>query len=408
MYGFAHLGKSLFWYSSELLFAYFLTELAGLPVTAMGIVIATGFLVSAVIDIGIGVGLQRRLRTAASAGRMQLVGAVSCSLTLIAVFLGAWLPQEVRFGYALMVGVAFRFAFAAYDIPQNALMALGTPDAASRLRVASTRIWFSGAATLIVAAAVGPLVARGHADGIMLLLIMSAIFVVISLIGAFLLARMLQDTRPVIRPEPQSSPPGSQMPRKFWLLLGVMVATSLFTPAFGKLEPYFAAFTLRSAWWGGAVIIFMSLGIVAGQPLWLHLCRQMRSGWVMLIAALVQLGALTGFGLFGGIDSGVAAATAFGFGLGNGGVGMVQWAAFSETVSRAGAARAGVSYGLFAATGKVSLASGGLLIAMALARIDYRVSESEALVPLMAALPAAGAICCAIIGVALARQPRQA
>lgn len=389
-----------------MLFAYFLTELVGLHVTAMGIVIATGFLVSAVIDIAVGAGLQRRLRTASSAARLQLVGAALCSLTLVAVFLGAWLPQEVRFGYAIAAGIAFRLAFAAYDIPQNALMALGTPDAESRLRVASTRIWFSGAATLLVAAVVGPLVVRGGGDGVMLLLIMAALFAVIALGSAFFLARILRDAGPAVATEPQPLPADTPVPREFWLLLGVMVATSLFTPAFGKLEPYFAAFTLRSAWWGGAVIILMALGIVVGQPMWLRLCGQMRSGTVMLIAALVQLVALVAFGTLGGMNAVVAAAAAFVFGLGNGGVGMVQWAAFSETVSRIGPARTGISYGLFAATAKIALAGGGLLIAMALARIDYRVSEGAALVPLMAAVPAAGAICCACIGIALARQPR--
>ncbi|OYX17157.1 MAG: hypothetical protein B7Z07_00560 [Sphingomonadales bacterium 32-67-7] len=144
--GLAHLGKSLFWYTSELLFAYFLTELVGLSVSKMGIVLATGFLISAVIDLAVGFGLGNRLTTASSAGRLQFVGALFCSASLVAVFLGAWIPMEFRFGYAIATGIAFRLGFAAYDIPQNALMALATADPHSRLRIASARIWFSGAA----------------------------------------------------------------------------------------------------------------------------------------------------------------------------------------------------------------------------------------------------------------------
>lgn len=131
VYGLAHLGKSLFWYSSEILFAYFLTEYVGLSASEMGIVLAAGFLVSALIDIAVGVGLQRRLANARAASRVQFVGALICTVALALVFLGALMPQEARFVYAIAAGIAFRFAFAAYDIPQNALMTLATSAAAA-------------------------------------------------------------------------------------------------------------------------------------------------------------------------------------------------------------------------------------------------------------------------------------
>jgi Na+/melibiose symporter-like transporter len=408
IYGFAHLGKSLFWYTSELLFAYFLTEFVGLSVGDMGIVIASGLLVSAAIDVGVGLGLNRQLRDQVSAGKWQLIGAALCSAALMLVFLGAWLPVEWRFAYAVAAGIAFRLGFASYDIPQNALMALATADAESRLRIASTRIWFSGAATLVVATTIGPLVARREQPaGILLLLGLGILFAVVAVISAWLLARVLVGR--AHQPAPAHPPaPRGRRAADFWLLLAVMVATSLFTPAFSKLEPYFATYTLRSAWWGGVVIILMSVGIVAGQPLWLLACRRMRRGTVMIFAALVQLAALTGFWFTGGERPAMAAAAAFAFGLGNGGVGMVQWATFSEVVARLGADRAGPSYGLFAATAKVSLAGGGLLLAASLDRIDFRGAQGWALALPMAAIPAAGAVCCILIGIALYRFERRA
>lgn len=45
----------------------------------------------------------------------------------------------MRFGYAIAAGIAFRLAFAAYDIPQNALMALGNPEICVHISDGRTR-----------------------------------------------------------------------------------------------------------------------------------------------------------------------------------------------------------------------------------------------------------------------------
>ena len=405
LYGFGHLGKSLFWYSSELLFAYFLTEFVGLRATQMGVVLASGFLVSALIDLSVGVGLARRLTTASSASQLQFIGAVLCSIALLAVFLGAWIAPAHRFAYAMAAGGFFRLAFAIYDIPQNALMALATGDATARLRIASTRIWFSGTATLIVATLIGPLVSRrDDASATQLLLGVAILFGIVAIVGAWMLHRLLRAT---VREVPQPSVSEGMRgpwPAAFWWLLLVMVATSAFTPVFSKLEPYFAAYALGSAWWGGVVIVSMASGILVGQPVWIRLCVRMPGGSVMLANALLQIAALVLFCFSGVANPAVSAFAAFLFGLRNGGVGMVQWAAFSETVVRLGTGRTGLGYGLFSAAAKLSFAVGGLLIATALDRIDYRGGQGADIVPLMASVPIIGAVFCALAGVGLLRR----
>ena len=62
-YGLGHYGKGLFWHSSELLFAFFLTEQAGLPPVWMGTVLIAGILSSAGIDLLVGRALRRRAFT---------------------------------------------------------------------------------------------------------------------------------------------------------------------------------------------------------------------------------------------------------------------------------------------------------------------------------------------------------
>ena len=408
-YGAAHFGKSLFWYSSELLFAFFLTEFAGLAPAQMGLVLVSGFLVSAMIDVVVGVSLQRWLQDAATAGRLQVVGAVLSSLALAATFLVVWLPSEVRFAAAIGLGITFRLAFATYDIPQNALMSLATIDRATRLRVASTRIWFSGAATLLVAASVGPMVAqKSSATGPWFLLGLALAFSVMAVLAAALLSEQL--SRGAAAAQSRAAAPLTpwRPSRLFWLLVAVSVLTTLFTPTFAKLEAYFAAYTLRSAWWGGTIIIAMALGIVIGQPLWAQLAHRHSSGRVMAIAATVQILGLTLFWSLGSAMPQFSALAAFLFGLGNGGVGTVQWHAFSDVVAREAPQRAGLAYGVFVGSGKLGFAAGASIIALALELIDYRDPESQGVIVLMTALPACGAVLLLVVALALTRSEMRA
>jgi glycoside/pentoside/hexuronide:cation symporter, GPH family len=409
VYGGAHFGKSLFWYSSELLFAYFLTEYAGLPAAQMGLVLASGFLLSAGIDVAVGLLCQRWLRNAQTAGRMQVMGAVLSSLALAGLFMIGWFAPEERFLGAIGLGIAFRVAYAIYDIPQNALMSLATIDRDTRLRVASTRIWFSGAATLIVAAAVGPMVAQtGSQSGPWFLVGLSLTFSAVAIVAAVALSAELSNRADEQRAEPSMAPASWNPSLGFWLLLAVSLITTVFTPVFSKLEAYFAAFTLQSPWWGGMIIIAMALGVVGGQPLWVQLVRATSSAQTLAIAAVLQIAGLLVFWSFGASLPQVSALAAFVFGLGNGGAGTVQWHAFSDIVAKEAHARAGLAYGLFVGVGKVGLAGSAALIAGALAVTDYREPANVMLVTIMTLLPAVGAVLLCLVAAALPADTGQA
>ena len=402
VYGGAHFGKSLFWYSSELLFAYFLTEYAGLPATQMGLVLVSGFLLSAGIDVAVGLLFQRWLRNAQTAGRMQVIGAVLSSLALAGLFMIGWLAPEGRFLGAIALGIAFRIAYAIYDIPQNALMSLATIDGETRLRVASTRIWFSGAATLIVAASVGPMVAQtGTQSGPWFLVALALTFSCVAILAAIALSAQLSRRGAEQRAEPAQVPASWTPSRGFWLLLAVSLNTTVFTPVFSKLEAYFAAFTLQSPWWGGMIIIAMALGVVGGQPIWVHLVRATSSAQTLAIAAMLQIAGLLVFWSLGASLPQVSALAAFVFGLGNGGAGTVQWHAFSEIVAKEVPHRAGLAYGLFVGVGKVGLAGSAALIAGFLAVTDYREPTNVMLVTIMTLVPALGAMLLCLIAAAL-------
>lgn len=362
---------------------------------------------SAVIDVALGPVMQRFLGNARTAGQAQLLGALVSAATLLTFFAGVWVSPDIRFVYALLSGIAFRLSFAAYDIPQNALMSLATADAMARSRVASTRIWFSGTATLIVAAAVGPLVARrDDFDGASLIFYIMIAFSAVAIVSSALLMHVLRHQTVAgssdWRVEPMPSRP-TPMSAEFAILLCVMFVTSAFTPLFSKLEPYYASYGLRSSWWGGAIIIAMAIGIFAGQPLWLRLCSTFSRSRVLAHAAILQIAALATFGLGVSYVPLLGVFAAFCFGLGNGGVGLIQWAAFSDAAARRGSHRVGFSFGLFTATGKVGFAAGGLVLGTVLEKADFRGGDNWVLTAVMTAVPTLGAALCLLAANQLTR-----
>lgn len=372
----------------------------------MGVVLAVGLLVSAGIDLLVARRLDRRLGGAGAAGALQFAGSVVCAVAFASVFAGFWLPQELRFGYALLAGLAFRIAYAFYDLPQNALMALATADPAARDRVAATRIWFSGVATLLVAGAVGPLIAGRDEAAAWLYLSLAVAIGVPAVISAGLLARIVRQAGPGTVRLRQTTPSarGGGAPRGFWLLIFLMFVTSLATPLFAKVEPFFAVYVLASPVWGGLIVVAMALGVTVGQPVWNRLARRVSRTRVLWVAAMLQVGSLALFWALPPDAPGGLGLAAFGFGIGNGGVGMALWGGFSEVVARSTRqGGAGAAYGAFTATAKIALAIGGLGLGAALETMGYRQGQTMGLVVLMTVVPGLGALACIVIAAAWRR-----
>lgn len=367
-YGAAHYGKSLFWYGGEVLFAFFLTEVAGLHPGDMALVLATGFIVSAVFDLHVGRLMARGRAGVRRAGALQAAGALLSGAMLVAFFATPLLAEPLRIGWALCAGVAFRFAFSVYDIPQGALMAAATVDEAARSRVATTRNFGSGLASLTIAGAVGPLIAaQRDGGGGLLLMALAAGASVVAVATALALWRVLSGSS-----APPDAPPWRTPLRvsaalaRLWPLFAMMFILTLGPPLFLKLEPYFALRSFPSATLGGAIIVAAALGVCCGQPLWLRFpSRASRRALFGAGAALQAIGALIFFA--SPVTGPVAFIIGAGlFGLGNGGLGMALWASFSDSVAREPPHLHGVSFAAFAATGKVTLALGTLLVAVAL------------------------------------------
>ncbi len=395
IYGVAHFGKSLFWYASELLFAYFLTEVTGLNGLNMGAVLAIGLAFSATLDPIVGHSLARTLSSAKRAIQLQGIGSILSAVSLIVLFMGAWIPIAYRFPYAIVAGMLFRFSYALYDLPQNALISLATTDAAARTRVTSTRLVFSGLAALAIAAAIAPLtLAHAAAGGARLPLVELGFALSLGAVAsAGLLCGTVGRSMGPVEIEPavvrwtRSVPAGCRLP----LILAFVMSISI--PLFGKLQPYLTAYGLNSAFWGGIIGCAVPIGSLASQPIWSALSRERsRRHIVSLSSIATALGGLI-FWIAAPSHAAIATGGALLVGGGSGGLALGIWAAFGDAIAVA-PGREGWSFGLLTASFKLGLAIGGLALGAFLDSVDYRAHDGIVLSVAMAVGVTVGAVAC--------------
>jgi len=414
IYAAAHFGKSLFWYGGEVLFAYFLTDVAGLAPSAMALVIGLGFVMSAGVDRVLAQRLPMGLSSAQQAARLQSLGAIVCSVMLIAFLATPYVAQDWRIAFALLSGAGLRIAYSIYDLPQNALMALATADDAARNRTASARISASGLATLAVALGVGPvLAAREDGTDDALMLVLGVGVAIIAMASAWALRHLIVadggGSVTAIIPPPAYGPKTSQRPvlRAIVPYLAIMAVMSFAPPLFSKLEPYFAVYVLSSVAWGGAIIVALALGLVIAQPLWFRLSLHRSRQPVLIVAALVQASGALIFAFSAHSPSAGLLVGALLLGCGNGGLGMALWAGFSDRVSRLGSGASGLAFSFFTATAKLALAGGILVLATLVDPLIQGTEGPAALTLAMIAGPVLGsaAVVMLVLGFDLTRNP---
>lgn len=398
LYGIAHFGKSLFWYASEILFAYFLTEITGLDGIQMGIVLAIGLAFSAGLDPIVGQILTRTLSDTKRAILLQLLGSVSSSCALIVLFLGAWIPPSYCLPYAIAAGMVFRFAYALYDLPQNALISLATRDVAARTRVTSTRLVFSGLAALVIAGAVSPLtLAHNSVEGAGPMLIALAVGLSLGAIStAGLLVYIVGRPIAVTDLRSRATPWRHALPKACRLPLFLALVMSVSIPLFGKLQPYLTGYGLSSTWWGGIIGCAVPVGSLGSQPVWSALSSHCsRNRLIRLSSSVTALGGLT-FWFSVSAQPFIAALGAVAVGAGSGGLAMSIWASFGDAIANA-KGREGWGFGLLTASFKLGLAIGGLALGMFLGHVDYRANDSATLSTAMTVAVISGALACLVM-----------
>lgn len=418
-YGLGHFGKSLVWYSSHALFAFFLTEICGVPAAAMGLVLAADLLFSGAADVGFGAVLARHVRSVTQAASLQLPAAILSGLALIAFaatpFVGA---APVRIACALASCAVFRLAYSFQDVPQNGILYLVEGGVAVRIRLASVRFIAAGLASLLIAAATPAVLITGDAaTGAGRFLLYVVAIVAVWFAGAVGLWLLSPSAKPSTLPQNSEKPGKSEKPEQpgrrtaaepvllggFASLLAMLFVMCGGDSVFGKLEPYFAAGALTTTPVRTAVLVAVSLGSVATQPVWVWISR--RCGLV----ATYRMGALAmgaGAGLFFlGVRFGPAAAALAGLIMACGvrGLSTLLWAGLADIMARwrpgSGAPAPTLAMGGVTAAVKLAAALATLGIGQLLSRIDFHnpaVARSWVFLLPMTAAPFLAACVCLV------------
>jgi Na+/melibiose symporter-like transporter len=401
-YGFAHFGKSLVWYSSELLFAYFLTEICGLSPVAMGYALALSLAFAGAMDLVVGAFLSRRITTVARAGAWQWPSSLASGAALIVFAATPLAPAAVKVVWVVSSSVAFRFAYALYDVPQNAILGLAEGGSASRIRLSALRFAAAGLASLAVASAATPVLIGGDLQSrIARFLAYAAVLTLVSCATAFNLRRVSADLTRVTF-EAGSSTISAPPSHRFAKLLALLVVVAGASAVFGKLEPYYAATALKTSGARTATLFVIAFGGVASQPFWVWLAKRNSRRMAFCVSGVAMaLGALT-FMQLGG-NGAAAAISGLMLASGGGGLAMFLWAALADVVAsrrEVGEDRPALAFAVVTCTIKLASALAVLMVGQALLTMDYRdakVATSWPFLTAMAGAPLVAAlICCAI------------
>ncbi|MCC8538169.1 MFS transporter [Xanthomonas axonopodis pv. poinsettiicola] len=360
-YAAAHFGKSLLWYTGELLLIFALTEYVQLSATAAGVSVAAGLVVSAVM----GVLAARRWQASSSlawAGHAQWRGVAIAAVAMALLFLVPWLPAPTRLACVLLFSLLFRAAYAMGDVAQNTLLGLGRWPWRGAKGVSALRLVGSGLAALSVSATIGMLVhSRPHAGASLAMAVVAAVSTLAMLTAWRLRQALLPHAQHIAGPADIAR---AVLCSASVLPLLVIAVLSLALPTFTKLAPYLAQTLLPSPRWGSAVLISYAVGTVAIQPL----AARLQTGAVQRLGysglALVVFGLL--FAMKTTRSVWPDATLAFGMGMAAGAAGQWAWARHAELATHYGPAQQARGVAILTAVAQLALASGSVLIGLLL------------------------------------------
>lgn len=159
------LGFNLLFGSVGAFLLYFYTDVFGISAAQAGLVLLVARLWDAVWDVGLGA-IVDRTRTRLGQMRPYLIfGAPVLGLAAVACFSVPPLEGIWRVVYAFVTYTVLMSAYSLVNIPYGALPTLMSADSQQRTRLASWRMFFGFAGTMMMGAATQPLVAAfGHGD----------------------------------------------------------------------------------------------------------------------------------------------------------------------------------------------------------------------------------------------------
>ena len=237
-YGFGDMGTSLAYNMASGFLLFYYTNVVGLPAASVGTVFLVARLLDAVIDVLVGIAVDK---TRSRWGRTRvyfLCVAVPYALVSVAVFhVPAW-GQGAQLVYAFLTFKALGILMSFQAIPYTALMPMMTLDGGERLRLSGMRSIGTSVSVVLGTATVMPLVgALGGADQQRGFTLVAALFAAIGFACTMALFRNCHE-----RHEDHASPRFAILPA-----VGEMLRNRAWLVVFGSCLLYFARFGMMMA-----------------------------------------------------------------------------------------------------------------------------------------------------------------
>ncbi len=268
-YGFGDFGYSLAYNMAGAFLLYYYTVVAKLPAAAVGTIFLAARLLDAVIDILVGIAVDK---TRSRWGRTRpyfLFTAVPYAVVVVLLFNVPGGSETMRLLYAFLTFKALGILMSLGSIPYTALLPMMTRDTGERLKLSGMRSIGTSVSVILGTAATMPLVGLfGGGDEQRGFLATATLFAGLSLIALFLLFRNCRE-----RYDDDASPKFAVLPA-----IGQMLRNRAWAVCFGFTLLYFIRFGTMIS-----LTAFFAIEVL-GRPWMISILLPAISGMLLLAA----------------------------------------------------------------------------------------------------------------------------
>lgn len=335
-YASGNFGKAIFIGSIDVTLLFLLTDIIGMPVAQVSLLMLVVFLGDLVFDLGAGALAAHLERRGIGYPRLIAWAVLPCACAFGALYALPLLQLKGFWLIALLL-LVLRAAFALIDVPHNSLLARVTVDSHARGRASGYRTLFSSAASIVVATVIAPAVNAPGADADATPLRMAwlgvgaGLLFCITLLLAAWSSRVAGSARgPAVS---SAGVPGwwPRLDRLFGAFAVVAVITGFAMSMFGKTLLYLCTYVLHDPAFAGRVLLTLAVSQIAGATLWIALVRRHDKTTLLAFSHGV---AAVGIVLFAcvGEDRAALLACAALAGVGLAGVFMLPWGILADII----------------------------------------------------------------------------
>lgn len=264
-YGFGNLAANLLLTTANTFISFFYTEVAGISIAVVGMILLLGRVFDGVADLGMGVIVDKTKTKHGKARPWLLWLAIPYGVAIVILFTSPNLSTNGKIIYAFITYVFSMFIFTGINVPYNTLSALSTQDQYERSQLSVFRTAFGFAGGLGLSVITMPLV-KTFGDGKQGWVITAIIFGIVATI-LYLVCFTNVKERAVISEEkvkiPLKDSINTLFKNKYWILVITVNLIGTISAGLGGVNVYYAQYILGNSSYMGIIGLGSFLPIVA-------------------------------------------------------------------------------------------------------------------------------------------------